>query len=184
MYRGNTPLAAPAQRLFFALWPDAQTRDRLAAIAAGLPARCGRRVDREALHLTLSFLGNVGEDARDCLVQGAEAIRAPGFALTLDSLGWFRRARVVWLAPQKVPAELAQLVEGIDAVVRACGLAPDNNRPYQPHLTLSRKAVRPVKCLDIEPICWNIRDFCLVHSITHDTGPEYRILQRWVLTQA
>lgn len=169
-------------RLFFALWPDGGTRDSLAAIAAGLPAGCGRRVDRDALHLTLCFLGNVGEDVRDCLLRGAGAIRTRGFALTLDRLGWFRRARVVWLAPGQVPEELGLLVQEIDGVVAACGLDPDNNRPYQPHLTLSRKAVRPVKSPGIEPIHWNIRDFCLVQSVTHDTGPEYRVLQRWVLT--
>jgi len=171
-------------RLFFALWPDAGTRDSLAAIAAGLPAGCGRRVDRDALHLTLCFLGNVGEDVRDCLLRGAGAIRTPGFALTLDRLGWFRRARVVWLAPERAPEELSRLVRDVDAVVGACGLTPDNNRPYQPHLTLSRKAVRPAKSRDTEPIHWNIRDFCLVQSFTHDTGPEYRILQRWGLRPA
>ena len=171
-------------RLFFALWPDTGTRDRLAAVGAGLPARCGRRVDRDALHLTLCFLGNVGDEERDCLVHGAGAIRSPGFTLTLDRLGWFRRARVVWLAPERAPEELGRLVQGIDAVVGACGLAPDNNRPYQPHLTLSRKAARPLKSQDTAPIHWNIKDFCLVQSVTRDTGPEYRVLQRWGLKPA
>lgn len=166
------------------MWPDASTRDRLAAAAAGLPARCGRRVDTDALHLTLCFLGNVGDEERDCLVRGAGTIRSPGFTLTLGRLGWFRRARVVWLAPEQAPEELGYLVQGIDAVVGACGLAPDNNRPYQPHLTLSRKSARPVKTQDTAPIHWNIKDFCLVQSITYDTGPEYRILQRWGLTPA
>ena len=67
-------------------------------------------------------------------------------------------------------------------MVYACGLVADGNQPYRPHLTLSRKVLRPVSGADPQPICWNISDFCLVHSVTRDSGAEYRILQRWELT--
>lgn len=170
-----------AQRLFFALWPDGEVRDGLTALASRLPARCGRKVAGEILHITLSFLGDVPEDSLTCLTEGAGAIRAPAFSLTLDRLGWFRRAGVVWVAPEAVPRELIHLAGEINKVVLGCGLEPDG-RAYQPHLTLSRKSRRPPRRLDFAPIHWDIRDFCLVRSVTHAAGPEYRVLKRWVLT--
>jgi len=170
------------RRLFFALWPDAGVRDRLAARAEVLPARCGRRVARDNLHLTLVFLGSVDDAVVECLLERAAAIRRPDFTLTLERLGWFRRARVTWLAPERIPAALQGLVDDINAAVRGCGLATEEGRPYRPHLTLSRKAMRPPRKEEPDPIHWHISDFCLVESIIRDTGPEYRILQRWVLT--
>jgi 2'-5' RNA ligase len=172
-----------SQRLFFALWPDAEVRDGLAGLAQRLPARCGRKVTAEHLHITLSFLGNVPEDNLACLTEGVGAIRVPAFLLSLDRLGWFRRAGVVWVAPEAAPQELIHLAAEINKVVLDCGLEPDG-RAYQPHLTLSRKARRPPRGLDFVPIHWNIRDFCLVQSVNHTTGPEYRVLKRWVLTPA
>jgi 2'-5' RNA ligase len=168
-------------RLFFALWPDDAVRERLAAVAATLPDRCGRRVRPENLHLTLCFLGQVGEAHEDCLLQGAAAIRLPAFRLSLSRLGWFRRAGVVWLAPEETPGDLTDLVGQIRAVVRDCGLAADT-RPYQTHLTLTRKARRPAGQVDPGPIHWDIDEFCLVESVTRAGGAEYRVRQRWALT--
>jgi len=173
------------RRLFFALWPDDATRARLAAISAALPARCGRRVATGNLHITLSFLGSVEAARLDCLRRGPDAIRAPALTLPLERLGWFRRARVVWLAPEDahVPPALIELVGAVNRVVRGCGLEPDG-RAWRPHLTLTRKAAKPPREQAFEPVYWDIREFTLVESVTHDKGPEYRVLARWPLLSA
>ena len=45
-------------RLFFALWPDDSTRDRVIELSRRLHADYGGRlVARESLHMTLAFLG-------------------------------------------------------------------------------------------------------------------------------
>lgn len=172
-------------RLFFALWPDDATRSRLAAISAALPARSGRRVAAENLHITLCFLGSVEKDRLDCLRQGAATIRAPGCTLRLEHLGWFRRAGVVWLAPEDahVPPALIALAGAVNRVVRACGLEPDA-RVWRPHLTLTRKAAKPPRGQVFAPVRWDIREFCLVESITRSRGPEYRVLAHWPLLPA
>jgi 2'-5' RNA ligase len=33
----------------------------------------------------------------------------------------------------------------------------------------------------MEPIDWSISDFCLVESVTDDSGASYQILRRWPL---
>lgn len=185
----NTEPPAPnpeprTRRLFFAVWPDDPTRARLAAIGAALPSRCGRRVVAGNLHITLCFLGSVEEARLDCLRRGAAAIRASAFTLPLERLGWFRRARVVWLAPQEahVPPALIALAGAVNRVVRGCGLEPDG-RAWRPHVTLTRKAARPPRAPALEALHWEIRDFTLVESVTRNEGPEYRVLARWPLTR-
>ena len=65
-------------------------------------------------------------------------------------------------------------------VGRACQLQPEA-RAWQPHITLARKAGRGLESGRTDPIDWSIRDFCLVESVTEESGPRYRILRRWPL---
>ncbi|MEX2523495.1 MAG: RNA 2',3'-cyclic phosphodiesterase [Gammaproteobacteria bacterium] len=169
-------------RLFFALWPDDVARKQFEAVGAVLPKERGRRVSPANLHLTLAFLGNVSEDDVDELKAGMDAVQGEALTLVFDRAGWFRRAQVIWLAPSEVPDPLPRLVRGINGMARSRGLQVDD-KPFRPHLTLARKATRFTKP-EFDPIRWDIRDFCLVQSITHATGPEYRILQRRALTSA
>ena len=45
------------RRLFFALWPDEATRERMAALLKALRGARGRAVKAEKLHVTLAFIG-------------------------------------------------------------------------------------------------------------------------------
>ena len=60
------------QRLFFALWPDEGTRERLATLA--LDDITVRWVSRDNLHVTLAFLGSVDKHARSCVEHVASQI--------------------------------------------------------------------------------------------------------------
>lgn len=168
-------------RLFFALWPDDKTRERMFAICRALPDDYGRRVVRQNLHLTLAFLGGVDEETKRKLLSGAASIHSEGFSLAMTHLGWFKRAQVLWLAPDSVPDALLKLVAAINSVVSQYHLKVDK-RPYAPHLTLVRKAQRAVRELSFEPIYWNINHFCLVESDTRPEGAEYKIIGSWPLS--
>ena len=168
------------KRLFFALWPDHMVRVQLAQVAGMLPITTGRRVPSENLHITLAFLGNVQEQAIPELFAAAERLRLPGFPLQVDRCGWWKRAKVAWLAPVHTPAPLLDLVEQINLVSRTAGLSVDN-RDYSPHLTVARKVTRPVTTLSFEPIHWDVRDFCLVESVTHERGAIYQVIRSWPL---
>ena len=51
-------------RLFFALWPDAESAATLAAVARGCTALLGGKPTRAAaIHMTLVFLGEQPADA-------------------------------------------------------------------------------------------------------------------------
>ena len=169
-------------RLFFALWPDDETRSRLAAAVESLPKLPGRLVPARNLHITLVFIGAVTAEQEQLLRTGADAIHAAAFELNLTQLGCWTHAAVAWLAPEATPPALLDLVARLQSVCREAGLAPDT-RPHVPHLTLARK-VRRVPAVNLAPIRWQINTFALVESAPGRTGSEYRPLAFWPLIPA
>lgn len=169
------------QRLFFALWPEAELQQRLArAVAALLPAGSGRPVRAENLHCTLVFLGGVDADRRACVEDAAGRVRADGFQLTLDRFGYFRKPQVAWLGCTAVPPALLGLVADLSRGCAACGFPPET-RPYAVHLTVARKLTRDPGRPPVIPVAWEVRRFALVESVHEDDGVHYLPLRFWDL---
>lgn len=173
-------MSAPAsQRLFFALWPDAEVRARLATWIPTPHDHNGHPVPATNLHLTLTFLGNQSNAQRDCLEAAAARVSAGAFELAIDHLGYWSRPRIVWAGTQTAPSALMTLVERLNLALAACGYQPEP-RIFQPHITLARKALRPPAQTQLPAILWQAREFCLVASVATQ-GSEYRVLSRWPL---
>ncbi len=179
----NSPQLSP--RLFFALWPDDETRRELSALQRGLKRRFPRArwIPPERLHLTLHFLGRLPlEQARRCR-ELARAVRGERFELRLERLGCFPRPRVLWLGPSRVVAALQSLQEDLAGQLVAVGYRMQFNT-YRPHVTLARKvAALPQESLQPDglPIAWPARDFVLVESVDTPEGVAYRVVERYPL---
>lgn len=168
------------QRLFFALWPEADIRDRLRRLMDGaIPAR-GRKMAPGNLHVTLRFLGNVNAGIRERMEGFASGLRVEPFTLVLDRLGYWVRPRIVWVGATRVPAPLASLAAELNRGAAECGLELDR-RPYVPHVTLMRKAFHRPRFVPVEPIVWPARSFVLVISENGDDGVAYRVVRTWPL---
>jgi 2'-5' RNA ligase len=170
---------ADSPRLFFALWPDADTARKLADCAPpGLDAH--RRIPAEHLHLTLLFLGSLPAPLQPRIRQAAGGVRSPRFTLVLDQVGQFARAEVVWVGASVTPPELQglarELRRGLD------GIAPlERERELVPHVTLARRqriAGKPMLCA---PVAWQVEEFVLVESQPQDRANRFRTLGRWPL---
>jgi len=172
--------AESTQRLFFALWPDADVRHAVESFSRRQLRKQAKRIPGEKLHITLAFPGPVTAPVRTCLEASAGRIHAVPFELAIDHAGYWPRPRIVWAGPSHTPAELWALVEALRATLGACGLVPES-RPFQPHITLARKANRGLPVNEIAPIHWSIGEFCLAESVTDPAGARYRILRRWLL---
>ena len=170
-----------AMRLFFALGPDDATRAALAEAAALLTVRDGRPVAYADLHLTLAFLGEVPEASLPALKALAGSQRQRVFDLDIVVAGWWRRSRVVWLAPEQVPAPLAALAAALRA---GAGLAGEATVPDQPHVTVARQVRHPPGLLAPIRVVWPVRDFALFCSNSSSTGPRYQTLAQWPLASA
>lgn len=169
-----------AQRLFVALWPDAEVRARLSDIAGALRLSGGRRVPPANLHLTLAFLGNADAGRRACIEQALSAAGGRAFALAFGAVRFHRRRAMVWLEAREVPPALERLVADINRALANCAYAPAA-RAFRAHVTLARN-VRGLGPAPAEvALAWEVRDFCLVHSRPGHQGSEYAVLRRWPL---
>ena len=177
-------MGGETRRLFFALWPDGVTREALARYEKQLGRRSGGRpVTSANLHLTLAFLGSVEAECQACLESMAGQIEAPPFELLLDQAGFWRRPRVLWLGARETPEPLRELVRQLNLGLAGCGLTPEN-RPFQAHITLRRKALRHPEATEFTPLYWPVREFVLVESQTRPEGACYQVVGRWPLAVA
>ncbi|NKB37993.1 MAG: RNA 2',3'-cyclic phosphodiesterase [Gammaproteobacteria bacterium] len=167
-------------RLFFGLWPENEHREQLYTLAESLTLENARLLAKSNTHMTLAFLGNVDEEIYARLEEGAKQIQARSFSLRLDSLGWWQKPKIAWVGPSTYPDELPTLAQALHALARDCGLQLPE-RPYRPHLTLARKVKSDYEAVDFEPILWNIREFCLIESISQEQGVRYEVKLRWPL---
>lgn len=131
-------------RLFIALNLTAELRARIAAdvltpLRAQLPDV--RWVREETLHITLAFLGELGEaEVREAhtVVYEIAATQAP-FRVSLTGLGVFltpARPRVIWLGLSE-PTPVHELYRVFERKRSRLGI-PAEGRAYHPHVTLGR----------------------------------------------
>jgi len=168
-------------RIFFALWPDNDTRSSLCTITQQFKDEKFRLVKKSNLHITLEFLGEVSEDVLQQLVEKSNCIQAEPFEIELTRIGWWRKPGVLWIGTHHSPEQLIHLVESIKQIVEQQGLETDK-RSYEPHVTIARKVKQlqlPKQTFDIR---WQVNSFALVVSESTNSGVEYHVIHEWPLT--
>lgn len=173
----------PSSRLFFALWPDEETRQVLVRLSEFMQISQSGRANEfkwtqpHNLHVTLVFLGQVEAATGLLLKQAVAGIGATPFELIFDRLSYWSQPKVLCLTAQQPAPAIMELVVALNDAVSGCGLQPDA-RPYSPHITLARHA-RYLPEIAIEPLVWRVESFCLVESCSEADGVFYRVLQEW-----
>jgi 2'-5' RNA ligase len=174
--------------LFFALWPDETQRHALEhACAKAVRHSGGRPVPVSNLHVTLAFLGSVAAARVPDLQHMA---REQAGRLAHDSPATLTFARLVhWREPQILCALAAEesptargLALALQEATAALGLSPDR-KPFQAHVTLARKVVRPGALLKLRPVEWRFDAFALIDSRTEPSGPVYSVIDSYPLVR-
>jgi 2'-5' RNA ligase len=98
-------------------------------------------VPRDKLHLTMKFLGDVGETAVTAISRAADGVAARHrpFDMRLGEVGAFpnfRRARVVWIGVENEP-RLELLHHDLEIACAELGYEVEG-RAFRPHVTLAR----------------------------------------------
>ncbi|MBA3909305.1 MAG: RNA 2',3'-cyclic phosphodiesterase [Rhodobacter sp.] len=152
-----------------------------------------RKVEPEALHLTLVFLGDCPEADLEAAHEGFTALREASFPLALKGLGLFGRERphTAWagVAPS---AALARLQAKVETVARRAG-CPVETRKFVPHVTLGRfRPPPPFEVARLERAValgavfatppWQIEELTLWQSRLGPKGAGYDVLARYPLT--
>ena len=179
----------PTDRLFFALFPDEQTAQRMARFAQDVCAEeslMGRPVKHARLHVTLHHLGDYA-GLPPAVVRAAQSAAAQmsateDLALTFDRLQSFHGShgkRTLVLSMSSPPPALLQFQAALGtSMARTPGLARLGDRQFTPHVTL-HYGWRAVEPRDVPPMSWVAREFVLVHSLLDRTT--HLPLGRWPL---
>jgi 2'-5' RNA ligase len=177
----NEPKVATGRRLFFALWPHAQTRSKIVAQTLDFVTHSkGRAIPEANLHVTVSFLGSIAnERLAEVKAAGSEVANVPAFELTFDRIESVRRSRILWLTAD-APTPLLELVRRLQN--KALSQQPQSRREeFIAHVTLARDVQRLNREMHIEPIQWAADELVLVESQRGPSGSAYSILDRWPL---
>ncbi|CCE22094.1 RNA 2',3'-cyclic phosphodiesterase [Methylotuvimicrobium alcaliphilum] len=168
------------KRLFFALWPDEAVRRQCTELAHRLLKAEDRSVNPGNLHVTLVFLGAVGDVLESAMVQAAgEMKKLQPVAIHFDELSFWRKPGIICLTSSNPDDKAMILAEHLSALVSSFGHSIDE-RSYRPHVTLIRKAKQSVQT-EFEPIIWHSNTFCLVESCSAPGGVDYRVIRQWPL---
>lgn len=164
-------------RVFFAIWPDESSLERLEEAGSRLFAVCGgKKTRRESIHLTLVFVGETREDDLGRLKKAAGRVSASAFEIVLDKLGYWKHNKIAWAGCMQVRTPLIELVSMLESELKASDILLDE-RPYVPHVTLLRKAERPETLPDIQDIAWPVSEF----TLTASSPSGYENLASWPL---
>jgi len=164
--------------VFFALWPDPASRSALVrATKAAVERAAGRATPPENLHVTLAFIGELGEDELSSVRQISPP-RVGRIDLAIDTLGYRKRAQLLWAAPGTVPPALFALEAGLWDRLADLGITRDR-RAYLPHVTLARRA-RPVSDT-LTPVSWPVTETVLVESSLGPPHSTYEVLETYSL---
>ena len=143
----------------------------------------GRWPRREALHLTLHFIGDVPEAVARAYQRALAAVEAPSFDLRIEGVGQFpieARPRVIWAGVANRPA-LRAVYEGVGAALESEGFIRERRR-FHPHITLMRfrkplrrgLASRWIDAhLDFYTEPFRVEQFVLYESELKPSGAEY-----------
>jgi len=162
-------------RLFYALWPDAATARRLAALQAPLS---GRKTHVADLHLTLAFLGPQPSSLVGMLGSLPRLLDCPPMTLTLDRYGMFERKGIVWAGMSSPPPTLSVLQDVLADALEQRQVAFNREETFRPHITLARKASWPDGLeAAFEPIEWRAGGVALARSgVVPASGARYQVL--------
>lgn len=178
----------PTDRLFFAIFPDADAAARIATLAwrlRGEHGLQGKLIEKGRLHVTLHHLGDFVGVPRDIVARAGEAaatVAMPPFEIT------FNRAMSFSGRPDNRPFVLLgdDGLAALKAFQRTLGTAMEKaglklfkaDANYTPHVTLLYGDLLVAEQA-VETVAWAAREFVLVHSLL---GQSVHVpLARWAL---
>ena len=176
-------------RLFVGIAFPPELKLRLSLLCSGVPG--AKWVDPGNFHLTLRFIGEIGEDIAADIDDALSRLRARRFALQIAGTGVFGgdKPRSLWAGVER-SSELVGLRDKVEQALIRVGLPPEQ-RKFAPHVTLARLRDPPLdKLRDFlaanarfraDPL--NVEGFSLIASFQTKAGSVYEDQAEYPLSQ-
>lgn len=172
-------------RVFIGFFLPEEIKKDILEIQRKIPVFKGKLVEEENLHLTLKFLGEVSEKDLNELKEILKRVHFRKIECSIESLGFFSESfvRIIWLYLKNSE----DLQREVDEALK--DLFKTENR-FMSHLTIARiKSVRnknefieKLKKIDFNKVSFFVDEICLIKSELKKEGPEYEILDKYILS--
>ena len=121
---------------------DQQILSRVGSILSSLQAIGGdlKPVERENIHLTLKFLGNVSSSRLSEVKTSLHQLAFPAFTTEIKGAGAFpnlNHMTVIWVGVNEGWSQVEQIYEQVEKLLSPLGFRKEN-RPFSPHITIAR----------------------------------------------
>ena len=176
-------------RLFVGITFPPELKLQLSLLCSGLPG--AKWVDPGNFHLTLRFIGEVGENIASDIDEALSRLRARRLTLRIAGTGVFGgdKPHSLWAGVERTP-ELIGLRDKIEQTLLRLGLPPEP-RKFAPHVTLARLRNAPHEKLHeflaahaqfrAEPL--QVEGFSLIASFQTKAGSVYEDQAEYPLTR-
>lgn len=145
---------------------------------------------KNKLHITLKFLGDVGENVSELILRRFEGIEFPKISSSFSKFAFFKKNDVLKILYADI-SENEQIQEFNKLIESECELLgfQKEYRKFKPHLTLLR--IKENEDLNrliafnkkaIENIDFEINSFSIIKSELLPSGSEYTIVKKFNLT--
>jgi 2'-5' RNA ligase len=144
-------------------------------------------VERENIHLTLKFLGNIGAAKVNEIKSALSPVTFPAFSLEIRGAGAFpnlKRMNVIWVGVGEGWSQVELIFEQTEKLLHQLGFGRET-RPFSPHITVARvKSGRKrdeiaafLGHLSDESFgTFNVESVRLKQSVLSSSGPKYSTL--------
>jgi|YelNatPaOPRAMG01_1025707.scaffolds.fasta_scaffold250111_1 2'-5' RNA ligase len=125
------------ERLFLAIEIPNEVKDSFIPVIGEVKKFRGKVVPLENIHLTVKFIGET--DKRDGIIKSLLDSNLKKFSLSLKGVGVFpnvNNPRVFWIGVEGSEG-LKELFNFVESRLYMIGI-PKDDRPFSPHITLSR----------------------------------------------
>jgi 2'-5' RNA ligase len=121
---------------------DQQILSRIASILSSLQSLGGdlKPVERENIHLTLKFLGNVSASRLGEVKSSLQQVIFSAFTAEIKGAGAFpnlNHMNVVWVGVNEGWSQVEQIYEQVEKLLSGLGFRREH-RPFSPHITIAR----------------------------------------------
>ena len=121
---------------------DEQILSKVESIMSSLSSLGGdlKPVERENIHLTLKFLGNVSPEKLAEVKSALAEVKFQPFSLEIKGAGAFpslKRMNVVWVGVGEGWSQVELIFEQTEKLLHQVGFSRET-RPFSPHITIAR----------------------------------------------
>ncbi len=148
----------------------------------------GNITDKNNLHLTLRFLGEVSSDKMEEVIRKIQELKLKKFSCSTGKIGFFddeSHIRIIWI--ELISDEFNKIDTEIS---KAFVEFPSDYGKFSPHVTMARvksvinrkELIEELKKINLRKINFDVNEICLMKSELRKEGQKYKIIEKFKLS--